>query len=111
MTTTSRWSSTCRPTPYVPLVSTPPARVGEHGAREWLARQRGRWAERAGFSFAIAEASTDRAVGQLGLWLARWEEGAGTVGYLVAPSTRDGRADRTSGCSAGSVPGPELMTC
>ena len=74
--------------PCAPLVSTLPAGVGEHGAREWLTRQRGRWAEGAGFSFAIADASTDRALGQLGLWLARWEEGTGTVGYLVAPRDR-----------------------
>jgi hypothetical protein len=32
-------------------------------------RQRGCWTEVAGFSFAIAEASTDRAVGGIGLWL------------------------------------------
>jgi [ribosomal protein S5]-alanine N-acetyltransferase len=74
--------------PYVPLVSTLPACVGQHGARKWLARQRRRRSEGAGYSFAIAAASTDRAVGQLGLWLARWEEGAGTVGYFVAPRDR-----------------------
>ncbi|SDM05604.1 Acetyltransferase (GNAT) domain-containing protein [Geodermatophilus siccatus] len=34
--------------------------------------------------------STDRAPGQLGLWLAREEEGAGTVGYLVVPRGRGG---------------------
>jgi ribosomal-protein-alanine N-acetyltransferase len=73
---------------YVPLISSLPARVGERGAQEWLARQRGRRAEGAGFSFAVADASTDRAVGQLGLWLGRWEEGVGTVGYLVAPRDR-----------------------
>jgi [ribosomal protein S5]-alanine N-acetyltransferase len=47
-----------------------PANASREQASDWVDRQRGRWAEGAGFSFAIAEASTDRAVGGIGLWLA-----------------------------------------
>ena len=53
--------------PYVPLVATLPANASLEQASDWVDRQRGRWAEGAGFSFAIAEASTDRAVGGIGL--------------------------------------------
>jgi ribosomal-protein-alanine N-acetyltransferase len=45
-------------------------------------------AERAGFSFAIAEAGTGRAVGGIGLWLAQLSQGRAEAGYSVAPSAR-----------------------
>jgi RimJ/RimL family protein N-acetyltransferase len=40
--------------PYVPLVGTLPANASLEQASDWVDRQRGRWAEGAGFSFAIA---------------------------------------------------------
>jgi hypothetical protein len=38
--------------PYVPLVGTRPANASREEARDWVDRQRGRWAEGAGSSAA-----------------------------------------------------------
>lgn len=74
--------------PYVPLTGTLPA-LADHGqAMQWIARQRGRPAEGRGYSFAIAEPATDRALGQAGLWLTGLEAGRLTAGYGVAPAAR-----------------------
>lgn len=74
--------------PYVPLIGTLPAHATETQAREWIRRNLGRWDEGAGFSFAIAEAATGRAVGGAGLWLADLAEGRARAGYSVAPVER-----------------------
>jgi [ribosomal protein S5]-alanine N-acetyltransferase len=74
--------------PYVPLIGTLPANASEREALEWIDRQRGRLAEGTGFSFVIAEAGTDRALGGTGLWLAPLAHGRATAGYSVAPSAR-----------------------
>lgn len=50
--------------PYVPLIGTLPADATPRQAEAWIARQQGRLAEGRGFSFAIADAGSDRAVGQ-----------------------------------------------
>lgn len=55
--------------PYVPTIGSLPANANHQDALDWIERQRGRLAEGLGFSFAIAEAGTDRAVGGIGLWL------------------------------------------
>jgi RimJ/RimL family protein N-acetyltransferase len=73
---------------YVPLIGSLPANASDQEARDWVDRQRGRLAEGTGFSFAIAEADTDRAVGAIGLWLASLAQGRATAGYSVAPSAR-----------------------
>jgi [ribosomal protein S5]-alanine N-acetyltransferase len=74
--------------PYIPLVGSLPANASQRQARDWVDRQRGRLAEGAGFSFAIADADTDRAVGGIGLWLAQLALGRATAGYSVTPSAR-----------------------
>jgi ribosomal-protein-alanine N-acetyltransferase len=74
--------------PYVPLIGTLSANANPQEAQAWVDRQRGRWAEGAGFSFAIAEAGTDRAVGCIGLWLAQLTRGRAAAGYFVAPNAR-----------------------
>jgi len=74
--------------PYVPLIGSLPANASEQEAQDYVDRQRGRLAEGAGFSFAIAEADTDRAVGGIGLWLAALPYGRAMAGYSVTPSTR-----------------------
>jgi RimJ/RimL family protein N-acetyltransferase len=74
--------------PYVPLIGTLPANASDQEAQAYIDRQRGRLAEGTGFSFAIAEADTDRAVGGIGLWLAGLRQGRATVGYSIAPSAR-----------------------
>jgi RimJ/RimL family protein N-acetyltransferase len=74
--------------PYVPLIGTLPAHATAAEAGAWVERQRGRWAEGRGFSFAIAEAATGRAVGALGVWLPELAQGRAEVGYSVMPSAR-----------------------
>lgn len=69
------------------------------GARAYLERQSWRQERGLGFSFAIADATTCEAVGQIGLWLrAQAPDGAtgyreeahgrAAIGYWVAPSRR-----------------------
>ncbi len=72
----------------VPLIGTLPADATAEEALAWIARQRGRWAEGAGFSFAVARADTGRAVGSAGLWLAQLAQGRATAGYAIAPGRR-----------------------
>jgi ribosomal-protein-alanine N-acetyltransferase len=75
--------------PYVPLIGTLPVRASEEQALDWIERQRGeRLAQRRGLSFAIADAHSDRAIGQIGLWLAELPQGRAAAGYGVAPSAR-----------------------
>lgn len=74
--------------PYVPLIGTIPPDASPRQAREWITRQRGRLAEGRGFSFAVADARTDRAVGAIGLWLAGMVQGRAEVGYSIAPAER-----------------------
>jgi ribosomal-protein-alanine N-acetyltransferase len=79
--------------PYIPLISSIPSPCPQDEAVEWILRQNGRFTSGAGYSFAVADAQTDRALGQIGLWLTYLPEGRATAGYLVAPSNRgQGRA-------------------
>lgn len=55
--------------PLIPLITKVPARASHEQARAWIDRQHERLQSGAGYSFAIAEADTDQAVGQIGLWL------------------------------------------
>ena len=73
---------------YIPTVGSLPARATYEQALEWLERQRSMHVRGSGFSFAIADAATDRAVGQIGLW--GWElvHGRTEAGYSVAPGDR-----------------------
>jgi len=74
--------------PYVPLIGSLPAHASTQEALAWVDRQRGRRAEGVGFSFAIADAGTDKAVGTIGLWLANLAQGRASAGYSIAPSAR-----------------------
>lgn len=76
--------------PYVPLVGSLLAHATRHQASEWLQRQQGRLVDGTGFSLAIADAATNVAVGQIGLWLAHLPHGRAEAGYAVAPSARRG---------------------
>jgi RimJ/RimL family protein N-acetyltransferase len=72
--------------PYVPLIGTIPAPYSEAAGLAYLERQHQRLADGTGWSFAIAELATDRAVGGAGLWLR--DDDPATVGYAVAASAR-----------------------
>jgi|tagenome__1003787_1003787.scaffolds.fasta_scaffold20379725_1 ribosomal-protein-alanine N-acetyltransferase len=74
--------------PYIPLIGTLPAHATDAQARDWIERQQRRWTEGAGFSFAIAEAQTGRAVGGIGLWLREVTHGRASAGYSIAPRAR-----------------------
>ena len=72
--------------PYVPLIGSIPATFTEGEGLAHLERQHRRLTDGTGWSFAIAELATDRAVGTAGLW--RHEGGPATAGYSVAPDFR-----------------------
>lgn len=74
--------------PYIAQTGTLPADATEQHARAWIAQQRGRHSEGAGFSFTMADAATGEAVGHCGLWTGELCAGRSTAGYVVAPSAR-----------------------
>lgn len=74
--------------PYVPLIGTLPANGDRTGALEYIARQRQRFVDGTGFSFAVARAGSGEALGMMGLWLRDRAVGRAQVGYAVAPSAR-----------------------
>ena len=73
---------------YIPTVGSLPARANYEQALEWLERQRSMHMRGSGFSFAIADAATDQAVGQIGLW--GWElvHDRTEAGYSITPGAR-----------------------
>lgn len=73
---------------YIPTIGTLPPHADDAQALAWIRRQHGRYDEGSGFSFAVADASDDAAVGQCGLWLRELGEGRATAGYSIAPSAR-----------------------
>ena len=72
--------------PYVPLIGSVPSPFTAEAGRAYVARQHDRLATRAGWSFAVALAATDRAVGGAGLW--PQPDGPAAAGYAVAPADR-----------------------
>ena len=78
--------------PHIPLITTVPAAFTEEAGRRFIERQWGRAQQGTGYSFAIADADTDRPVGQAGLWLTDVSAGRASVGYWVISSARGRRA-------------------
>lgn len=74
--------------PLVPLITTVPTSGTTADALAFVERQRDRLPSGAGYSFAIADAATDDAVGQIGLWLRGLADGRASVGYWVERSRR-----------------------
>ena len=72
----------------IPLITTVPTSGTHEDALAYIARQRSRLETGVGYSYAIADALTDQAVGQIGLWLRDIDEGRATTGYWVAPRFR-----------------------
>lgn len=73
---------------YVPTIGSLPAHATRPQALAYIERQRGRLTQGLGYSFCIADADDDRALGAIGLWLAGIDQGRVSVGYSVAPSAR-----------------------
>lgn len=74
--------------PVIPRISSVPWPYDDGAGRTYLERQRRRLRDGYGYSFAIAEEATDRAVGSLGVWLRDLDLGRASVGYWVVPSAR-----------------------
>lgn len=74
--------------PYVPLVATLVAGADEHPALTYIAAQRTRHDQGLGYSFCVAAAASDEALGTVGLWLRDLHEGRATAGHSVAPAAR-----------------------
>jgi RimJ/RimL family protein N-acetyltransferase len=74
--------------PYVPLITTVPTEFTEAEGRRFIERQWDRARRRSGYSFAITDAATGRAVGSIGLWLHDIGAGRASVGCWVAASAR-----------------------
>lgn len=73
---------------YVPLTGTLPAHADRAEALEYIERQHQRLLAGEGFSFCVALAESDTAVGQAGLWLRSIDAGRATAGYAIAPRFR-----------------------
>lgn len=73
--------------PYLPLIGSIPSPYSEAEGLAYIRRQHQRLADGTGYSFAIAERTTDRALGGAGLWL-QAPVGRATLGYAVAPTER-----------------------
>jgi ribosomal-protein-alanine N-acetyltransferase len=85
--------------PYIPLIGSLPAHPTAEQALAWIRRQRGQLTERERFSFAIADAESNKAVGAIGLGLRDLSAGRATAGYAVSPLHR-GRGIATSALKA-----------
>jgi RimJ/RimL family protein N-acetyltransferase len=72
--------------PYVPLIGTVPSRFTEAEGSAYLRRQHQRLYDGLGYSFAVADRTTDEALGGAGLWI--HPERPATAGYVIAPSRR-----------------------
>jgi ribosomal-protein-alanine N-acetyltransferase len=74
--------------PYIPLITTVPARGSDEQCLAFIARQHDRLLTRAGYSFAIEDEHRHRAVGQIGFWLNNVADRRARVGYWIASSHR-----------------------
>ncbi|MGO1183740.1 MAG: GNAT family N-acetyltransferase [Micrococcaceae bacterium] len=72
----------------IPLITSVPTSGTREDAVAYIARQHSRLSSGTGYSFAIADAATDMAVGQIGLWLGDIGEGRASTGYWIAPERR-----------------------
>lgn len=85
--------------PYVPNISSLPARADRTAALAWIERQRARPQEGVGYSLCVARSKDGLGVGWVGLWLSALAQGRATAGYAVAPAHR-GHRYAASGLSA-----------
>jgi RimJ/RimL family protein N-acetyltransferase/GrpB-like predicted nucleotidyltransferase (UPF0157 family) len=74
--------------PLIPLITTVPVPFTEAAGRDYIRRQWSRSRDGIGYSWVIARAESDRAVGSVGLWLDHSDDGRASIGYWVVPSDR-----------------------
>jgi len=84
---------------YISQITTLPYRASADEAVSFIHRQRERVLDGTGYSFAIADAQTNSAVGQIGLWLRNADRGRASLGYWVVEAER-GRGVVTAALSA-----------
>ncbi len=72
----------------IPRISTVPTSYTVAAGRAYIDRQHQRLRSGEGWSLAIVDATTDRALGQVGLWISHLSKGRAEIGYWVAPSAR-----------------------
>lgn len=71
--------------PLVPLMTTVPTSGTMADARAYLERQHERLRTGSAYSFAIADAGTNQAVGLIGLWLRTIDQGRASTGSWIGP--------------------------
>lgn len=74
--------------PYVTQIGTLPLRADREEALAYVARQRSRRLTGVGWSFCVADVTTDAALGGAGLWVVPDDPHRMTAGYSVAPRAR-----------------------
>lgn len=74
--------------PYVPTIGSLPFAANRPDALAYVNRQRGRTMERVGWSFCVADAVSNAALGGAGLWFDHVDPHRMTAGYSVAPRAR-----------------------
>lgn len=74
--------------PLIPLITTVPAAGVAEEAVAWVDRQHQRLRDGLGYSFCVARAEDDQALGQIGYWPHRHGRGRAAIGYWIAPASR-----------------------
>jgi len=72
----------------IPLITSVPTTTDADAARAFVARQHARVRDGQGYSFAIADTTSDDALGQIGLWLSAIANGRVSIGYWVVARHR-----------------------
>ncbi|MGV8968739.1 MAG: GNAT family N-acetyltransferase [Cellulomonas sp.] len=73
---------------FIPQITSVPTTTDRPAALRFIDRQEGRLRAGEGYSFAIADATTEEAFGQIGLWLPNLAQGRASVGYWVVARHR-----------------------
>lgn len=74
--------------PYIPTIGSLVGNSNRDDARAYLRRQHDRLEAGLGYAFCVASASTDEALGTIGLHLTALTAGRATAGYAIAPAHR-----------------------
>ena len=73
---------------FIPTITTVPRDFTPETGTAFIDRQNLRLSSGAGWSLAVAETTTDRAIGQIGLWIPQIHKGRAEIGYWIAESGR-----------------------
>src|SRR3954454_3206900 len=74
--------------PLIPFITSVPASASRNEALAFIDRQHDRLTSGMGYSFAIADVTTNEAAGQIGVWLRDHDQGRVSIGYWIAPRFR-----------------------